>query len=630
MELLYVWVEEYGNIKRQGFNFSPNYDFEVKEEKNGEYTLVDNFEISGKNKQPEKFFGENISNITAIVGKNGSGKSTLLNLINCFAIKNYFEVVYEEDEKKISCIKLNEEIKENIKFSVIFKIGDKLKCIGTNSMISIIDKLETEEKEKIEIAYYSNFISNYNMVNDYRNENISTDSHLRSAPHVSQINNYLLEDCKKQIDFLIKNESLLTNGYFDKYIKNLSSINSIVVKINHEEVKYKNLFEKLKSNFEDEMEMVEEEVKNIVLIFCSYLVGRLDLKIRKFLKAKIPKTIDEFFNLIDSHIRERTKSKVSSLDLIELETIKIFLDYKSLSKNKLCIGENNITIKLLKRNEFEIRFKKEGGTSISDEFKIFYEKINVERIRSIFSSRWSVRLSSGELSLLQMMGRFFSVEVKENQIFLLDEPEITFHPDWQRNMVVFLKDYFSSEKYFSEEIYKKVQIILTSHSPFVASDLPRENVIMLDVYDEKDEEVINGRQNMGNCKVVKNINLKTFGANIFDLYTDAFFVESSFGEFAKGKIKEVVRWLEYTEDKNTKERTYINEKKINKEQIEYILNSIGEPLVKNKLQKMYDEYKELKIKKLSDDEKNEKILEAIKNSGLNEKEFKKFFGDKND
>ena len=47
MELLYVWVEDYGNIKRQGFNFSPNYDFEIKEE-NGEYTLVDNFEEAKK------------------------------------------------------------------------------------------------------------------------------------------------------------------------------------------------------------------------------------------------------------------------------------------------------------------------------------------------------------------------------------------------------------------------------------------------------------------------------------------------------------------------------------------------------------------------------------------------------
>jgi hypothetical protein len=38
MELLYIWIEKYKNIERQGFNFSPLYDFEftVKEGENGE------------------------------------------------------------------------------------------------------------------------------------------------------------------------------------------------------------------------------------------------------------------------------------------------------------------------------------------------------------------------------------------------------------------------------------------------------------------------------------------------------------------------------------------------------------------------------------------------------------------
>lgn len=127
--------------------------------------------------------------------------------------------------------------------------------------------------------------------------------------------------------------------------------------------------------------------------------------------------------------------------------------------------------------------------------------------------------------------------------------------------------------------------------------------------------------------MIKDKDIKTFGANIFDLYSKAFFVESSFGEFAKWKIKEVVRWFEYTEEKNTKKRIYTNENGINKEQLEYILNSIGEPLVKNKLQKMYDEYRESKII----DEDNRKLLADFKNLPLEEqlKIYKKHInGDK--
>ena len=138
MELLYVWVEEYGNIKKQGFNFSPNYDFEVKEQENGEYTLVDNFETSGKKKQPENFFGDIISNITAIVGKNGSGKSTLLNLLNQ---SNTPRIIFEY--LMYSCI-------------FVYKIKDELKIESFN--------------RKLKRSPYT--ISNINNINDNEFENV--------------------------------------------------------------------------------------------------------------------------------------------------------------------------------------------------------------------------------------------------------------------------------------------------------------------------------------------------------------------------------------------------------------------------------------------------------------------------
>ena len=70
MELVYLWVEKYKNIHKQGFNFSPKFDCDYDGK---------NLTIKPK-EHVENFFGKNI-NVTAIVGENGSGKSSVLKLL---------------------------------------------------------------------------------------------------------------------------------------------------------------------------------------------------------------------------------------------------------------------------------------------------------------------------------------------------------------------------------------------------------------------------------------------------------------------------------------------------------------------------------------------------------------------
>ena len=98
MELVYLWVDSYKNIRNQGFNFSPRFECEFKD---GNLTICDKKEKDNKCKNKdyiENFFGKNI-NVTAIVGENGSGKSSLI----IFLMKEIFKNNNE-------CIEINDNI----------------------------------------------------------------------------------------------------------------------------------------------------------------------------------------------------------------------------------------------------------------------------------------------------------------------------------------------------------------------------------------------------------------------------------------------------------------------------------------------------------------------------------------
>lgn len=76
MELLYLYVHnDNKSIKGCEYNFSPNYKFTYN-------ATTKTFHMEWhKNNVPNKWFGDNILNITAIIGKNASGKTNLLECI---------------------------------------------------------------------------------------------------------------------------------------------------------------------------------------------------------------------------------------------------------------------------------------------------------------------------------------------------------------------------------------------------------------------------------------------------------------------------------------------------------------------------------------------------------------------
>ena len=108
MELVYLWVGKYKNIKNQGFNFSPRFEFHYDKDSK-KLTKVRDESTTYKSIFPDKI------NITASVGENGSGKSSLfevlskiLTLNSGLEVFNYFFVL--NDGLKNICYTNNVDI----------------------------------------------------------------------------------------------------------------------------------------------------------------------------------------------------------------------------------------------------------------------------------------------------------------------------------------------------------------------------------------------------------------------------------------------------------------------------------------------------------------------------------------
>ncbi|SHL88611.1 AAA family ATPase [Myroides odoratimimus] len=140
----------------------------------------------------------------------------------------------------------------------------------------------------------------------------------------------------------------------------------------------------------------------------------------------------------------------------------------------------------------------------------------------------------------------------ENVNLILDEIELYFHPEQQRTFVHELLGLLRENKF---KQIKRINIMFITHSPFILSDIPSQNVLKL-----KDGKPVEGDS------------INSFGANIHDLLADEFFLDKGFmGEFAKEKIQEIVKELQEIPVEDLNEEKYTHFFKI--------IKLIGEPVL---------------------------------------------------
>jgi hypothetical protein len=230
------------------------------------------------------------------------------------------------------------------------------------------------------------------------------------------------------------------------------------------------------------------------------------------------------------------------------------------------------------------------------EYKIYFTKESINKYVEFG------KMSSGERqflfsisTVLYHIKNLMSVPENDNDRvkyknfnIVLDEIELCFHPEYQREFVNKLIGYLS--RMTPTEGEKKqyhFNIILATHSPFILSDIPKCNVMFL-----KEGKQTNEMQE------------DTFGANIHSLLQNAFFLNGTIGEFAKDKINTMFKKLHSN-----------NKDEITDELYDEIL-LVSEPFIRGQLLKLYNE-------------RNPKTLTEIDLLKDEIKKLKKIINDKN-
>lgn len=659
MELLYLWINNFrGIIINQGFKLSSRFNIDFNPS-DGSIRIEEN------NNYIENFFDKNIVDIVAFVGENGSGKSTLLKYFvhECFTPvskspdRSSDMIIYKVGNTIniyfIDKLNLKEENIEYNKEKYKLKIQESTTNIYWKDAGDIygVDKTKVDNFDQTAFIYFSDVVDLNETSTSFNGLNNICTNYLLASDKEKLINDPLLpfseltafkiKELDRQIEYVIsKNHENFKLFKLPKLI-GIKVSNGDKLSINNLLQKLQGIHRKKATRNEKLQRIFFEKINRLVAKHQSLLIGSDFLSIMKykfrisFIYNHIRAVLQIFssFDFSEKTFIELGRCYLDSFDSngfnIELFSIKIIKGEKGISSE---FNFNLLSDKIYNYISFEDMVFNDIADYDPNDDKLWFENIYLDvshkilpKARDVYNKSYTLTnflqwfwhdMSSGERAYLTMFSRLNSLNnsinddftLKKNLIIFLDEAELYFHPQWQKKIISFIINEFPV-------IFKnnKIQIFITSHSPFILSDLPPSNVLLIRKGNKKDIDY-KGEILENKCVVEKRIKVKSFGSNIHELLSVDFFLTNGlFGEFAKEKIERII--LELNEHRIKP----IEEKRLS--DIKNTIIMVGEPLIKQKLIELYEEkikegfYERLedKISKLKNQlKKAEKALELKK------------------
>lgn len=668
MELIYAYVEKFSEvIEEQEFLFTQKFD--VKYDKENRKVLIKKMDYV------KNFFGENIENISLIIGKNGAGKSTTLQLLGMkmgdrrrkHNIKDKYFLLYHIEKDVFALegygLDLIKDIVNNLPLEGGYKITEPYSIVieTTSENDSKYNyagymqvKADNNGKTINEKIIYVNIIDGLNeqIYNRYSRSEIDQDGDYTAfinrfygnkigIKEKYSLLTFIMKEQKKwitenrygEVNFLNTNVKIVIETNFHYYAKDEKKLD-----LKFPKKPVTNRFRRVKRIDESTLIESKDIKQGFILNFLedyiheSFNEGLLrDIEDKNEQIIETQKIIDDRYFLMDN--KELYENKVQYL----LEIIKKINDK---IEEKIHLGNNNkfynsveeFIVALEKINENYFTSKEILIPLNYDEELEVINLVNIldkyiaRKDNNNFDNNVKVtfeNLSEGENEFLNIFAKIREslknpiVKYGDTVILLLDEPDRSFHPEWARKFIPILLNNLSR----LEDVKTRYQIVISTHSPFMVSDVPSNNLILLEsALNENNEKrcIVKRRKNIG----------KTFANNIHTILSDEFFIKSTIGEFSRIKIQENIKYMmEYKKYKDKKEE-YIPNKFLEpdlsemKKKIKYVRDIIGEPVIKRKLEELFctsffEDSRDLKKEITQLQKEKTKLEELLKDKGLN-------------
>lgn len=565
MKLLYIHIEEdYKHIKAGGYYFDR--EFIVKE-----FIPRGNKKIELEtNESYHHPFNNNINNISCIVGKNGIGKTTFFELIiapllwkldGSDLVGQIHLLFFDKGSNNF----LIQTYYGNSKNWQIFLDGENINIYkntwNQEDKNILIDKDEYAYSVlpyQLNIIFHS--LSPFDRIYDLLKTQLSSASNGQKTHYYKRLKYIGIKQIEKdETTYEYMTLINLISILLDK--KSKIMFNNLGYEYGNISINIENEKHYLDIQLPDFRELKKEYSSFIESLFTEELYLELEEKLSFELKAE--KIDDIFFKeLILKNLNLNSKNFIFLLTEVIEEEKKLTGIFPVNIINSICNFIKNIGFSeklkylstphnyyflkdIFKNKDFLLSINHLNNNEYLEDIIKTAKFLEILRLMKLLTRRNFIkfevnllknngkfnylRLSSGEKTLLSyfanILGRIRELDdiqaeddtynnVKnKTYLILIDEVELHLHPEWQRNFIKQLNDFFTYE-----DNTKKFQFVIATHSPFVVSDIYDENIIYL------------GRD---------NINSKTFGGNIFDIFKDDFYVSNTIGAFSEEIIKEL-------------------------------------------------------------------------------------------